>query len=56
MHYRGYEFEEKHLLVGWQVIVTKDDAFVQNGSIMKDLESAMAEAHAYVDQLIEKPH
>ena len=51
MHYRGYELEKKHLLVGWQVIVTKDGGFVQNGPITKDLESAMAEAHAYVDGL-----
>lgn len=56
MHYRGYEFERKHLLVGWQIIVTKGDAFVQNGPITKDLESVMSEAHTYVDQLIEMLH
>jgi hypothetical protein len=54
MHYRGYELEKKHLLVGWQVIVPKDGGFVQSGPITKDLGSAMAEARAYVGRL-EKP-
>jgi len=56
MNYRGYELEKKHLMVGWQVIVTKDSAFVHNGAVAKDLESAIAEAHAYVDGLVEKSH
>jgi hypothetical protein len=56
MNYRGYELEKKHLMVGWQVIVTKGGAFVKNGAIEKDLESAIAEAHAYVDGLVEKSH
>jgi hypothetical protein len=54
MNYRGYELEKKHLMVVWQVIVTKDGAFVKNGAVAKDLESAIAETHACVDRLVEK--
>lgn len=52
MSYRGYELEQKTLIVGCQVIITKNDAFVRNGSILKDMKDAMAEAHAYIDSLM----
>jgi hypothetical protein len=53
MLYRGYQLEQKTLIVGCQVIITKNDAFVRNGSILKDMTDAMAEAHAYIDKLME---
>jgi len=27
MTYRGYELEQKKLMVGWQITITKDDKF-----------------------------
>jgi hypothetical protein len=51
MIYRSYDLEQKQLMVGWQVITTKDGAFVRNGSISKSLESALIEARAHVDTL-----
>jgi hypothetical protein len=54
MIYRGYDLEQKELLVGWQIIITKYGAFVRNGNILKDLETAIKEAHVYVDDLLEK--
>jgi alpha-galactosidase/6-phospho-beta-glucosidase family protein len=50
--YRGYELEQKALRVGWQVIITKNGAFVRNGSIAKLPDEAMVEAHAYIDSLL----
>ena len=53
MIYRGYELEEKTMAVGYQVVVMKDGNFVRNSSVVKDQKSALAEAHAYVDSLID---
>jgi hypothetical protein len=50
--YRGYELEQKALRVGWQIIITKNGAFVRNGSIAKLPDDAMVEAHAYIDSLL----
>ncbi len=50
--YRGYELEQKALLVGWQIIVLKNGGFVRNGSIMKNPDDARVEAHAYIDGLL----
>jgi hypothetical protein len=50
--YRGYELEQKALLVGWQIVILKNGGFVRNGSIMKDPDDARVEAHAYVDSLL----
>jgi hypothetical protein len=53
MRYRGYELEQKTLIVGCQVIITRNDAFVRNGSILKEMKDAMAEAQTYIDSLME---
>ncbi|HEU0095117.1 MAG TPA: hypothetical protein VFQ52_01585 [Rhizomicrobium sp.] len=53
MGYRGYELEQKTLIVGCQVIITKNDAFVRNGSILKEMKDAIAEAQAYIDSLMD---
>lgn len=50
--YRGYELEQKSLLVGWQVTILKEDVFVRNGSICNKLNIALDEAHDFVDNLI----
>ena len=50
--YRGYELEQKALLVGWQIIILKNGGFVRNGSIMKDPDDARVEAHHYIDGLL----
>jgi hypothetical protein len=52
MIYRGYELEQKTLLVGWQVTIRKEDVFVRHGSVCKKLELALDEAHEFVDGLI----
>ena len=51
MLYRGYDLEQKTLMVGWQVTITKDGTFVRNGSVTSRLETAMDDAHAYIDGL-----
>lgn len=50
--YRGYELEQKTLMVGWQVTITKDGRFVRNGSVMKNLTAAVEEAEKFVDGLL----
>ena len=58
MIYRGYDLEEKTLMVGWQITTTKDGIFVRNSKVTSQLESALQEARTYVDDLIkvaEKP-
>ena len=50
--YRGYELEQKALLVGWQIVILKNGGFVRNGSIMKDPDDARVEAHDYIDGLL----
>jgi hypothetical protein len=52
MMYRGYELEQKSLMVGWQVTIRKEDVFVCHGSVCKKLEMALDEAHGFVDGLI----
>jgi hypothetical protein len=54
MNYRGYDLEEKTLSVGWQVVIMKDGSFVRNSGVFPNLKSAVAEAHAYIDSLIDK--
>jgi len=49
--YRGYELEQKTLMVGWQITITKDGTFVRNGSVTTKLDAAMDDAHAYIDGL-----
>ena len=52
MIYRGYDLEQKTLMVGWQITITKDDKFVHNGNVAKSLSSAMDEAEKFVDRVI----
>lgn len=50
--YRGYDLEHKELLVGWQIIITKDGKFVRNSSVAKLLTTVDAEAKTFVDSII----
>lgn len=50
--YRGYDLEQKPLLVGWQITITKDGKFVHNGSVTASLPSAKDEAEKFVDHAI----
>ena len=52
MDYRGYDLEQKTLMVGWQITITKNDKFVYNGNITKSLSAAMDEAERFVDRAI----
>jgi len=52
MSYRGYDLEQKTLMVGWQITITKDDKFIHNGSVTKSLASAVDEAERFVDRAI----
>jgi len=52
MSYRGYDLEQKTLMVGWQITITKDGKFVHNGSVTKNLTSAVDEAEKYIDRTI----
>jgi hypothetical protein len=52
MDYRGYQLEKKTLMVGWQVTITKDGAFIRNGSVLKAANDAVVEAQAYIDDLL----
>jgi hypothetical protein len=52
MDYRGYELEQKTLMVGWQITITKNDKFVHNGNVTKSLSSAVDEAERFVDRVI----
>ena len=51
MLYRGYDLEQKTLMVGWQITITKDGKFVHNGRVTSKLDAAMDDAHAYIDAL-----
>lgn len=50
--YRGYDLEQKELLVGWQITITKDGKFVRNSSVAKLLITADAEARKFVDSVL----
>ncbi len=52
MSYRGYDLERKTLMVGWQIMITKDGKFVHNGSVTKNLTFAVSEAEKFVDRVI----
>jgi hypothetical protein len=52
--YRGYRLEQKKLMVGWQVTITKNDAQVWNGQVTRDASAATVEARAYVDSLLSR--
>lgn len=52
MLYRGYHLEQKQMMVGWQVTITKDDAFVQHSGVSRELETVMIETRGFIDQLL----
>ena len=52
MSYRGYDLEQKTLMVGWQITITQDGKLVHNGSVTKNLAAAVDEAEKFVDQAI----
>jgi len=52
MTYRGYDLEQKSLMVGWQIAITKDDKFIRNGTVTTNLAAAMNEAEKFVDRLL----
>ena len=52
MSYRGYDLEQKTPMVGWQITITKDGKFVQNGSVTRNLSSAVDEAEKFIDRAI----
>jgi hypothetical protein len=52
MIYRGYELEQKTLMVGWQVTITKDGRFARNSIVSQKLETAVEDAHNIVNGLI----
>jgi len=49
--YGDHQLEIKSLAVGWQVIVTRNGAYVSNGHIKDDLATALEDAHAFIDSL-----
>jgi hypothetical protein len=52
MSYRGYDLEQKTLMVGWQITITRDGKFVRNGTVTKELSAALDEARKFVDRAI----
>ena len=52
MSYRGYDLEQKTLMVGWQITITQNGKFVHNGSVTKNLAAAVDEAEKFVDRVI----
>lgn len=52
MSYRGYDLEQKTLMVGWQITITRDGKFVRNGTVTKELSAALDEAQKFVDRAI----
>jgi hypothetical protein len=52
MTYRGYDLEQKTLMVGWQIAITKDNKFIRNGTVTTDLAAAVSEAEKFVDRVL----
>ena len=52
MNYRGYDLEQKTLMVGWQITITREGKFVRNGIVTKELSAAMDEAKKLVDRTL----
>jgi len=52
LEYRGYHFEEKQLMVGWQITIRQNDVFVLNGMVSAERSAALADARAHVDARI----
>jgi ABC-type proline/glycine betaine transport system ATPase subunit len=52
MLYRGYDLEQKTLMIGWQIAITRDGKFVRNGTVTDDMIAAVDEAEKIVDRAI----
>ena len=52
MSYRGYDLEQKTLMVGWQITITRDGKFVRNSTVTQDLSAAMNEAEKFIDRAL----
>jgi hypothetical protein len=52
MAYRGYDLEQKTLMVGWQIAITKDGKFIRNGTVTTNLAAAIDEAEKFVDRVL----
>ena len=52
MSYRGYDLEQKTLMVGWQIAITKNGKFIRNGTVTTNLPAAMNEAERFVDRVL----
>lgn len=52
MIYRGYDLEQKTLMVGWQITITREGKFVRNGTVTTNLVSAVNEAERFVDRAL----
>jgi hypothetical protein len=52
VEYRGYDFEEKTLMVGWQITIRKNDVFVRNSNVSPDRNAVLRDARATVDALM----
>jgi hypothetical protein len=52
MTYRGYDLEQKTLMVGWQIAITKGGKFIRNGTVTTDLAAAVNEAEKFVDRVL----
>ena len=50
MTYRGYDFEQKTPMIGWQAAITKCGKFVRDGTVTTNLVSALNEAEKFVDR------
>jgi hypothetical protein len=50
MTYLGHDFEQKMLMVGWQVTITKDGKFARDGTVTTNLVYALNEAEEFVDR------
>ena len=52
MSYRGYDLEQKTLMVGWQITITRDGKFVRNGIVTRELSAAVDDAEKLVDRIL----
>lgn len=50
--YRGYDLEQKELLVGWQITITRDGKFVRNSAVATLLSTVEAEAKKFIDDVV----
>jgi hypothetical protein len=51
MDYKGHQLEQKELMVGWQITIMKHDRVIRHSGVMRDLNAALLDAHAYIDSL-----